>query len=138
MAFRRGNNVKRQRQANVVRMELTKEKYLLGVSERGRDMVNKPIVNLPHFSASEPGSLPHITESTLLELLQGAYDHVYNEKVIIDCRFEYEYDGGHIQGALNYWDREKLVERLFRNSSSRTSTLVVLHCEYSEYRAPPM
>jgi hypothetical protein len=138
MAFRRGNNVKRQRQANVVRMDLNKEKYLLGVLDRGRDMVSKSILNLPHFGASEPGSLPRITESTLLELLQGAYDHVYNEKVIIDCRFEYEYAGGHIQGALNYWDREKLVEWLFRKPSSSTSTLVVLYCEYSEYRAPLM
>jgi hypothetical protein len=138
MAFRRGKNFKRKRQANVVNKDLNKEKYLLGVSERGIDMVDNPILNLPHFSASELGSLPRITESTLLELLQGAYDHVYSEKVIIDCRFEYEYAGGHIQGALNYWDREKLVERLFRSSYSRTSTLIVLYCEYSEYRAPLM
>ena len=94
-------------------------------------------LKLPHFNTSEPESLPRITHSTLVEVLEGAYDQFYDHKVIIDCRFEYEYNGGHIAGALNFCDKEKLAERLFQ-APSTARTLLVLHCEYSAHRAPLM
>jgi M-phase inducer tyrosine phosphatase len=94
-------------------------------------------LKLPHFTTTEPESLPRITHETLVEVLDGAYDHLYDNKVIIDCRFEYEYNGGHIEGALNFCDKEKLAERLFQAPSSE-NTLLVLHCEYSAHRAPLM
>jgi M-phase inducer tyrosine phosphatase len=72
-----------------------------------------------------------------VEVLDGAYDHLYDNKVVIDCRFEYEYNGGHIEGALNFCDKEKLAERLFQAPSS-DNTLLILHCEYSAHRAPLM
>ncbi|CAA9957398.1 Rhodanese protein [Pyrenophora teres f. maculata] len=94
-------------------------------------------LKLPHFTTSEPESLPRITHETLVQVLDGEYDHLYDNKVVIDCRFEYEYNGGHIEGALNFCDKEKLAERLFQAPSS-TNTLLVLHCEYSAHRAPLM
>ncbi|KAI4947304.1 hypothetical protein J4E91_006656 [Alternaria rosae] len=94
-------------------------------------------LKLPHFTTNEPESLPRITHETLVEVLDGAYDHLYDNKVVIDCRFEYEYNGGHIEGALNFCDKEKLAERLFQAPSSE-NTLLVLHCEYSAHRAPLM
>jgi len=101
------------------------------------DMEDAPSLKLPHFSTNEPESLPRITRETLVDILDGAYDTVYDNKVIIDCRFEYEYNGGHIEGALNFCDKEKLAERLFQAPSS-ANTLLVLHCEYSAHRAPLM
>ncbi|EMD66500.1 hypothetical protein COCSADRAFT_85248 [Bipolaris sorokiniana ND90Pr] len=94
-------------------------------------------LKLPHFTTSEPESLPRITRETLIDVLDGVYDHLYDNKVVIDCRFEYEYNGGHIEGALNFCDKEKLAERLFQAPSSE-NTLLVLHCEYSAHRAPLM
>ncbi|EOA84938.1 uncharacterized protein SETTUDRAFT_32178 [Exserohilum turcica Et28A] len=94
-------------------------------------------LKLPHFTISEPESIPRITRETLVEVLDGVYDHLYDNKVVIDCRFEYEYNGGHIEGALNFCDKEKLAERLFQAPSSE-NTLLVLHCEYSAHRAPLM
>jgi hypothetical protein len=102
------------------------------------DMANKSMHNLPHSSTSEIDSLPRITQSTLVELLQGDYDLMYDEKILIDCRFEYEYYGGHIKGSLNFWDKEKLSEQLFCKPSLSKKSIVVLHCEFSEFRAPLM
>jgi len=94
-------------------------------------------LKLPHFTPSEPESLPRITHDTLIKVLDGAYDHVYDEKAVIDCRFEYEYDGGHIEGAMNFCDKEQLAERLF-SAPTTNNTLLILHCEYSAHRAPLM
>lgn len=101
------------------------------------DMDDTPPLKLPHFSTNEPESLPRITRETLVQVLDGTYNHLYENKIIIDCRFEYEYNGGHIEGALNFCDKEKLAEQLFEASYS-ASTLLVLHCEYSAHRAPLM
>jgi len=101
------------------------------------DVDDSPALKLPHFTPAEPESLPRINHSTLVQVLDGMYDHCYDNKVIIDCRFEYEYNGGHIEGALNFCDKEKLAERLFQAPTS-AKTLLVLHCEYSAHRAPLM
>ena len=85
------------------------------------DTEDVPSLKLPHFTPSEPESLPRITHDTLIKVLDGAYDHVYDEKAVIDCRFEYEYEGGHIEGAMNFCDKEQLAERLF--SAPTTNTL---------------
>ncbi|KAJ4411768.1 m-phase inducer phosphatase [Didymella pomorum] len=96
-----------------------------------------PSLKLPHFNSSEPESLPRITHETLIQVLDGTYDHLYDEKAIIDCRFEYEYNGGHIEGAMNFCDKEQLAERLF-SAPTNNNTLLILHCEYSAHRAPLM
>ncbi|KAF2134506.1 Rhodanese-like protein [Dothidotthia symphoricarpi CBS 119687] len=101
------------------------------------DVDDSPALKLPHFTPNEPESLPRIEHDTLIDVLNGDYDHVYDEKVVIDCRFEYEYNGGHIEGALNFCDKEELAERLF-NAPSNAKTLLILHCEYSAHRAPLM
>jgi hypothetical protein len=96
---------------------------------------------LPYFlPPSEPDSLPRISDTTLVSILNGEYDHLYEEKVIVDCRFEYEYTGGHITGAVNFCDKDLLGQRLFGShaSTNTTNTLVILHCEYSAHRAPLM
>lgn len=103
------------------------------------DVDDAPSLKLPHFTTTEPESLPRITRETLVQVLDGAYDHVYDRKIVIDCRFEYEYKGGHIDGALNFCDKEKLAEQLFQvEATSSANTLLVLHCEYSAHRAPLM
>lgn len=105
------------------------------------DVDDAPGLKLPHATQpNEPDSLPRITDTTLVGVLEGEYDHLYDNKYIIDCRFEYEYKGGHIDGAINYCEKEKLSERLFGSEapSDTARTLVVLHCEFSAHRAPRM
>jgi hypothetical protein len=40
-----------------------------------------------------------ITPDTLAALIDGQFDNHFDEYRIIDCRFPYEFHGGHIQGT---------------------------------------
>lgn len=100
------------------------------------DELHQPV--LPHFfQEGQPDSIPRITKNTLIDILEGKFDHNYNKKMVVDCRFEYEYDGGHINGAVNYNDKEMLAIQLFADAAPE-KTLLVFHCEYSAHRAPIM
>jgi M-phase inducer tyrosine phosphatase len=102
------------------------------------DIDDQYTARLPCFMPEdEPDQLPRITKDTMVEVLDGKYDSLFDRRMIVDCRFEYEYDGGHIAGAQNYNDREVLADELFENPSP-SSTLLILHCEYSVHRAPRM
>ncbi|KAI0482399.1 M-phase inducer phosphatase [Xylariaceae sp. FL0804] len=93
---------------------------------------------LPHFfPEGTDDSIPRISSETFLDLLDGRYNEQYTQKVVIDCRFEYEYDGGHIDGAVNYNDKELLTRHLFQ-TPMEGKTLMIFHCEYSVHRAPMM
>jgi M-phase inducer tyrosine phosphatase len=103
------------------------------------DVDDVPTHKLPHFTPSnEPESLPRITDETFVSVLNGDFDHMYPAgRMVIDCRFEYEYEGGHIIDAWNFCDKEKMAEKLFDGSIS-PNTLLIFHCEYSAHRAPLM
>lgn len=96
-------------------------------------------LTLPHFIPEDrPDSLPRISRDTLIQVLDGKFGDHYDESWVVDCRFEYEYDGGHIEGAVNYNDKELLAKKLFQSTSPATKTLLIFHCEYSAHRAPIM
>lgn len=57
---------------------------------------------------------------------------------IIDCRFEYEYEGGHVRGATNINTHEKLSEVFLKQPKLDKRQVLVFHCEYSSQRAPRM
>ena len=101
------------------------------------DEDSSPPLQLPHFTTTQPDSLPRITKDTMIDVLDGKYDSHYGKRVVIDCRFEYEYSGGHIDGAVNYCDRDRLVADLF-GLESLSNVLLIFHCEYSAHRAPIM
>lgn len=102
------------------------------------DMEEPAELVLPHFfPEGQNDSIPRVSRATFLEILDGKYNEHYDHKLIIDCRFEYEYDGGHVDGAINYNDKELLASHLFR-SPLEGRTLMVFHCEYSAHRAPLM
>lgn len=79
-----------------------------------------------------------IDSDTLCEILDGSYKDLYDRYMIIDCRFEYEYEGGHIEGALNINTKERLEELLLSENVKDEQVLLVFHCEYSAHRGPRM
>ncbi|RDW85156.1 rhodanese cycle control phosphatase [Coleophoma cylindrospora] len=100
------------------------------------DELHQPV--LPHFfEEGQPDCIPRIKKDTLLEVLDGKFDEQFDQRMIIDCRFEYEFEGGHIDGAVNYNDKELLTTQLFQTSLPG-KTLLIFHCEYSAHRAPIM
>lgn len=93
---------------------------------------------LPSFvPEDEPDGIPRINKDVMVQVLDGQFNHIYDKTMIVDCRFEYEYEGGHIAEALNYNDKDLLADYLFQ-ATSPCSTLIILHCEYSKHRAPRM
>ena len=98
------------------------------------DLDERPQFQLPHF-VPEQDTLPRITKETMIDVLDGKYTHCYDASMVIDCRFEYEYKGGHIDGAINFNNKEELASKLFDQPGSQR-TLLVFHCEYSAHRAP--
>ena len=104
-----------------------------------KDIDDTPQLQLPHFR-SEGETVPRINKDTMIDVLDGKYSQRYERSVIIDCRFEYEYEGGHIAGAINFNNKEDLASNLFEGDAMTKpdKTLLILHCEYSAHRAPIM
>ena len=106
---------------------------------------------LPCHSVKEDG-LMRITPATLQALLSGAYNAHVESYRVIDCRFAYEYAGGHIQGAVNL-NKDEDIERFLFDEASRRGELplpsqsgtpgfrqpvLVFHCEFSAKRGPTL
>jgi M-phase inducer tyrosine phosphatase len=115
-----------------------KEEQVVSTLHTVMDVDELPQPGLPHFfQEGQPDSIPRITRDTLLQVLDGSFDGHYDQRMVIDCRFEYEFEGGHIDGAVNYNDKELLSSQLFQ-ASLPGKTLLIFHCEYSAHRAPIM
>ncbi|XP_043266411.1 M-phase inducer phosphatase-like isoform X2 [Venturia canescens] len=88
--------------------------------------------------------LKSITPETLRALMQGEFKDKIDSFTIIDCRYPYEYDGGHINGALNLYSKD-LIEQILLNPRTQTPSIepasnkrsiLVFHCEFSWERGP--
>jgi len=88
---------------------------------------------LPRVSTSDVCGVNCISCKTVADLVNGELPN-HHALVIIDCRFDYEYEGGHIRGAENIVDLKTLEERLF--SRIQEHLIIVLHCEFSQSRGP--
>lgn len=91
-------------------------------------------LHLPHFFP-ENDTIPRITKETMVDILDGKYRQNFDSSLVVDCRFEYEYKGGHIDGAINFNNKEELASKLFLPQPPQ-NTLLIFHCEYSKHRAP--
>ncbi|KAG5640207.1 hypothetical protein DXG03_000576 [Asterophora parasitica] len=102
---------------------------------------------LPCHRVREDG-LMRINSHTLNDLLDGKYSSQIVDFHVIDCRFDYEYAGGHIPGAVNINTTSGVEELLLGPSLTKprpstsgdsvTKTLLVFHCEFSAKRAPTL
>lgn len=98
---------------------------------------------LPCHRVREDG-LMRIVPRTLDALLDGAFDSQIERYFIIDCRFDYEYSGGHIPGAVNINTTQGVEEFLLGggkpnpcvSGDASKKTVLVFHCEFSAKRAP--
>jgi hypothetical protein len=75
-----------------------------------------------------------IDPSGLRSLLADPSSHGYELVIIADCRFGYEYDGGHIRDSMNVRsiaDMKDLYD-YFRGCRA----CIVFHCEFSKDRGP--
>ncbi|XP_008689773.1 M-phase inducer phosphatase 3 [Ursus maritimus] len=86
--------------------------------------------------------LKYITPETVAALLSGKFQSLIEKFYIIDCRYPYEYLGGHIQGALNLYSQEELYNFFLKKPIVSLDTqkriIIVFHCEFSSERGPRM
>ncbi|KAI5171498.1 hypothetical protein NEFER03_0820 [Nematocida sp. LUAm3] len=76
-----------------------------------------------------------LPSSAVAELLQKG-----KRFFLFDCRFEYEYSGGHISGAINAIT-QKDIQNIFKElieKRENSSSIFVFYCEYSSVRAPKL
>ncbi|XP_073211145.1 M-phase inducer phosphatase 3 isoform X3 [Lepidochelys kempii] len=86
--------------------------------------------------------LRYVTPETVAALLFGEFQSLIETFYIIDCRYPYEYLGGHIKGALNFHRQEDVFEFLLKKplfpSTPQKRIVLVFHCEFSSERGPRM
>lgn len=82
------------------------------------------------------GSVPRISADTMVDVLNGEYDDDFDELYVIDCRFDYEYDGGHIPNAVNLNSPNSFQELFFDEPIKKA--IIVFHCEFSHNRGPQL
>jgi len=83
--------------------------------------------------------LNSISCKTLAELVRGEMRDQYDKIIVADCRFDYEYKGGHIIGAIHCESPEQLNKMLFEIPPAKEQSeriCVVFHCEFSVNRGP--
>ncbi|CAG0922756.1 unnamed protein product [Notodromas monacha] len=59
--------------------------------------------------------LKNITPDTLNKVLRGDYKNVITTFTVIDCRFPYEFDGGHVVGAVNIYTKDQILKEILPN-----------------------
>lgn len=83
----------------------------------------------------------------MAKLLNGEFWNCVNSFRVIDCRYPYEYEGGHIQGAENLYTQEQVMESLVsckvdtavvEPSETPKRDILVFHCEFSSERGPKL
>ncbi|CAI1629942.1 hypothetical protein SEUBUCD646_0M01780 [Saccharomyces eubayanus] len=91
---------------------------------------------------------PRISPETLKNIMQNNIcQPFYNSCCIVDCRFEYEYTGGHIMNSINIHSRDDIENEFIhkvlhgdthnRNKNNNNlPTLLIIHCEFSSHRGP--
>ncbi|XP_067852592.1 M-phase inducer phosphatase 1-B-like [Heptranchias perlo] len=86
--------------------------------------------------------LKYITPETMAKVLHGEYDHLLEGAYIVDCRYPYEFEGGHIKGALNLHKADDAVNHFLKKpivpKSKDKRLIIIFHCEFSSERGPKM
>ncbi|OWF41040.1 M-phase inducer phosphatase 2-like [Mizuhopecten yessoensis] len=123
---RRANDVK------AVVNRLVEEEDLVG---DGTDTFCLPTIKGRHQD------LKSISANTMVDLLTGRYDDVIESYHVIDCRYPYEFNGGHIKHAENKYTRDQMQQLLNERRScdvTRKRNILIFHCEFSSERGPKM
>jgi len=94
---------------------------------------------LPILMNTSQPELNCLSTETVVDLIMGRFNNIYSRIIILDCRFEYEYRGGHIRGAMNI-PKEEDLENIFIKCDQLQclgeNLCLVFHCEFSSHRAP--
>jgi rhodanese-related sulfurtransferase len=111
-------------------------------SQRTLARVNRPGCSLPTIRGSHP-DMNCISASTAATIIFDAESPLaarFNRVVVVDCRYPFEFDGGHIRTAINA-PHDGVVRDLFfktppTSHQESKRTCIIFHCEFSSKRGP--
>jgi len=91
----------------------------------------------PDSRQSRP-DLRRVSCSIVAAVIEGQYPDV--DPFVFDCRYGYEYHGGHIRGAIHALSLEDVEAVVFSQGQLALSSraALIFHCEFSQERAPNM
>ncbi|XP_060561626.1 M-phase inducer phosphatase-like [Ruditapes philippinarum] len=82
--------------------------------------------------------LKSISTETMADVVEGKYIEQLGNVTIVDCRYPYEFEGGHIRGAVNLYTKDAVNTLLQETSTSEKPRVLIFHCEFSSERGPKM
>lgn len=90
--------------------------------------------------------LKSISAQTMAKLLRGGFEDSVASFKVIDCRYPYEFEGGHIRGAQNLYTQEQIITELVNTKTEspkvvpdgKMHNIIVFHCEFSSERGPKL
>ncbi|XP_037945808.1 M-phase inducer phosphatase isoform X2 [Teleopsis dalmanni] len=119
-------------------------------SQDGPDLIgdfSKPFV-LPLLDGRHR-DLKSVSSDTLARLINGEFSNEIASYKIIDCRYPYEFEGGHIRGAQNLYTQEQIHEEFLTQQKTEQNqenvqaagarrNIIIFHCEFSSERGPKL
>lgn len=88
--------------------------------------------------ADKHRDLKAISVETMVDVLNGKYDDTIDKVTVLDCRYPYEFEGGHIKGAVNVYTKDICQSLLQAPASDGKQHVLIFHCEFSSERGPNM
>ncbi|KAL5007372.1 hypothetical protein ScPMuIL_016178 [Solemya velum] len=85
--------------------------------------------------------LHYVTPDTVVAVINGDYSDVISGFRVLDCRYPYEYKGGHIKGATNVRSRDdlkKVLKEKEDNERKGKRSILFFYCEFSSERGPKL
>lgn len=90
--------------------------------------------------------LKSISAGTMAKLLRGGFEDTVASFTVVDCRYPYEFEGGHIRGAQNLYTQEQIITELVNSKTEspkvvpdgKMHNIIVFHCEFSSERGPKL
>ncbi|CAL4105551.1 unnamed protein product, partial [Meganyctiphanes norvegica] len=112
------------------------------VTEKLTGDLSRPIA-LPTIPFGKHPDLPSISHDTLADLIEGRYKDAINSYTIIDCRYPYEFEGGHIKEAASWHNPQMVLDHLAEKKVTPVipgegvkRDILIFHCEFSAERGP--
>ena len=101
-------------------------------------------LSLPVIKGGRHPDIQAISPETMADLLTGTYKDTISSFEVLDCRYPYEYEGGHIKNAQSWPTPQQVIDHVeaAKNSSEEVSprgpgrNILVFHCEFSAERGP--
>lgn len=98
---------------------------------------------IPAGGKGEHVDIKYIKSQELADIIQRK-NTLGVQVIIVDCRYPYEYEGGHIEGSINLFSNQMIHDAFVSTLEHAESQsleaykdlMIVFHCEFSSVRGP--